>query len=110
MRKLVYQPGEGPSREEAAKGCLSVRALAVPDDAAAKEKAAGSLRYVGGLYQMTAVLVCEAAATILAGDGEGGVPARRLGGGLMTPATLGMGYLERLRKGGVEIETGFLWA
>ncbi|KAI9665201.1 MAG: hypothetical protein M1831_002211 [Alyxoria varia] len=112
MRKLVYKPGEGPTREQAAKGHLSVRALAIPDspDAAeTKTKAAGSLNFSGGMYQMTAVLVCEAAATILDESVEGEVlPARELGGGLLTPATLGMGYVERLRRGGVAIETGFM--
>lgn len=31
-------------------------------------------------------------------------PAHKMGGGLLTPATLGEGYLERVRKGGLFTE------
>jgi short subunit dehydrogenase-like uncharacterized protein len=62
----------------------------------------GRMRYDGSLYYLTGMLLAEAAITI-ARD-ENSTPAHEIGGGLLTPATLGRSYLERVQKGGLFTE------
>jgi hypothetical protein len=51
---------------------------------------------------VTALFLCEAAMVLLK---DNDVPAKKLGGGVMTPATLGPPFIERLDKAGFKIET-----
>ena len=60
----------------------------------------GRMRYDGSMYYLTGMLLAEAAITIAREE----TPAHKMGGGLLTPATLGEGYLERVRKGGLFTE------
>lgn len=61
-----------------------------------------SARYVyeGSLYYCSALMGVEAALSIL---GEK-TYAHEIGGGILTPATLGMPFVERLRNAGIKIE------
>lgn len=61
-----------------------------------------SARYVydGSLYYCSAAMGVEAALSIL---GEK-TYAHGIGGGILTPATLGMPFIERLRNAGIKIE------
>lgn len=61
-----------------------------------------SARYVyeGSLYYCSALMGVEAAFSIL---GEK-TYAHDIGGGILTPATLGMPFVERLRNAGIKIE------
>lgn len=61
------------------------------------------MRWNGGMYDLTGVFLAEAAVTIARDN----TFAHELGGGVLTPATLGSAYLERLQKAGLihEIRT-----
>lgn len=104
LRRLVTQPGQGPSKEVEARGMIEQKGLALPDGGA-KEKVVGSIRYKGGMYWYTALLVAEAAATILSDSDS--IAASKMGGGFCTPATLGDAYADRLRERGVKLETQY---
>lgn len=52
------------------------------------------------MYYFTGLALAEAAMVVLRG---GETEAKKLGGGILTPATLGDEYVERLRKVNTEI-------
>jgi short subunit dehydrogenase-like uncharacterized protein len=60
----------------------------------------GRMRYDGSMYYLTGMLLAEAAITIARDQ----TPAHKMGGGLLTPATLGEAFLERVKKGGLVTE------
>lgn len=103
IRRLVTQPGQGPTAEAFATDVLDFRAIAVADDTSdGKEKRAmAKLRYDGGMYYFTGLLLAEAAMVLL--DNEEDL-VKELGGGLLTPACLGYSFIERLQKANVKIE------
>ena len=105
LRPLLTKPGNGPSKETEARGQIEQKGVAIPDGGG-KGRAVGNLRWKGGMYQFTAVVLAEAAATILI-DGNA-TPAGKIGGGFCTPATLGEAYAERLRNGSIKIEAQYL--
>lgn len=53
------------------------------------------------MYLITGIFVVEAAMTLLKSDTE----AKKLGGGVLTPATLGQPFITRLENAGLNIET-----
>ena len=59
------------------------------------------MRYDGSMYFLTGMLLAEAAITIARDEKT---LAHSLGGGVLTPATLGEPYLERVKKGGLKTE------
>ncbi|KAG6043522.1 hypothetical protein E4U39_004411 [Claviceps sp. Clav50 group G5] len=98
VKKFVYQPGEGVSREDMAREELEYRGTASPDLASNPTKKQAFCRawYHGGLYTLTGVFLAQGALTILEDDLE-------LDGGLYTPACLGQGYVDRLNSAGFKI-------
>lgn len=101
LRNIVYQPGQGPTRESTKNDIVHYRAIATAD-CPEKNRVFGMMRWKGtSMYHLTAVYLVEAAAVLLRDDG---VTERKLGGGLLTPATLGQAYIDRLMKAGVVIE------
>ena len=104
LRSLVFQPGQGPSPEQAAKEEIEAFAVALPDGQS-KKKGWGHIQWRGSMYGFTAVLVSEAAATIL---NDKDISAKKLGGGVLTPATLGFPYIDRLVRAGTVFETKVL--
>lgn len=104
LRSLVFQPGQGPTPEQAAKEEIEAFAVALADGQS-KKKAWGHIQWKGSMYGFTAVLVSEAAATIL---NEQDISAKGLGGGVLTPATLGLPYIDRLIRAGTMFETKVL--
>jgi len=60
----------------------------------------GRFAFDGGLYHLTGIFASEAAITLLRDD----TLAKQIGGGFLTPATLGGAYIERLQKAGVKID------
>ncbi|KAH8660015.1 Saccharopine dehydrogenase-domain-containing protein [Xylariales sp. PMI_506] len=99
IRKLSYQPGNGPDREESRKEYIEIRGCAEPDPKREDgKKAFGKAYYHGSMYYMTATLLASAALTILQED-------LGLEGGLYTPAFLGQGYVDRLGEAGFKIES-----
>ena len=102
---FVHQPGEGPSRESTAKDRVEFRAIATADTEGSK-RATAICGFNGSAYDFTGVLMAEAAISIVR-DGNNS-PAREIGGGILTPATLGQAYVDRLRNAGVVLEASML--
>lgn len=122
VRRFVFQPGQGPSREDAAKDYLEFRGVATPDVQPASGKRAQNALcrawYQGGMYQrkwpllkyrirqltqthmgtVTAVCLSQGVLTLLEDD-------IGLSGGIYTPACLGQVYIDRLNEYGFKIET-----
>ncbi|GME33541.1 Saccharopine dehydrogenase / Homospermidine synthase [Neofusicoccum parvum] len=99
MKKLIYQPGEGPQIESTKNDYAYYKAVGVADSSK-KERAIAEFKFHGSMYRWTGLAIAEAAMVILRG---GETEAKRQGGGILTPATLGDEYVERLRKVNTEI-------
>lgn len=103
IRRFVTQPGQGPSAEATAKDSVEFRAIGVADDdnsSGKEKKAMARMRYEGGMYYFTGLLLAEGAMVLLENEDLVG----QLGGGLLTPACLGEKFIERLRNVNVKIE------
>ncbi|KAI1765092.1 hypothetical protein GGR53DRAFT_491504 [Hypoxylon sp. FL1150] len=99
LRKYVCQPGEGPSKEDQKKEYIQLQGVATPDIQPSGGKQAWcNAEFKGGMYNLTAVLLSQAACTILQDD-------IKLSGGVYTPACLGHGYIDRLNNVGFRLET-----
>lgn len=97
LKSLVTQPGGGPDRQARSKELLEYRGIAVPDDEETTQKAFATARYDGSPYVLTAILLAEAAATVLQDD-------VKLDGGIYTPACLGQSFIDRLDSAGFHFE------
>ena len=64
------------------------------------------MSFAGDMYSLTAILLAEAAMVLLKPDRENW--AQKIGGGVLTPATLGDQFVERVKAGGLKIEVGVL--
>ena len=64
------------------------------------QKVKASFVYEGSLYGCSAFMGVEAASVIL---GNEITPAHVIRGGILTPALLGMPYVEKLRNAGVQL-------
>ena len=93
LKKLIYQPGDGPTRESTAGDFLEYRVIATADTPEGNKRAMAKMRWKGSMYDMSGTFLAEAAMTILK-DEE--TEAKKLGGGILTPATLGKKFIERL--------------
>lgn len=103
MSKFVYAPGQGPRKEDCARDMVEYRAVAIPDvDTPKPKRALGRLIYNGDMYTLTAVFLAEAAMVILYHEAKIKKVSR---GGMVTPATLGQEFVDRLDKVGCHIET-----
>lgn len=106
VKKFVYAPGEGPKREDSVNDVVEFRAVATADqDTARPRRALGKLRFHGGLYPLTGLLLAEAAMVILKNEEKVKKVSRC---GIVTPATLGQEFVDRLDKVGCHIETKLL--
>lgn len=99
--KLVYAPGTGPTKEEHKADFAEWRAVGYPDSTS-QQHAMAKMRYKGSAYEFTGMSLAEGAACILYDEEEN--TARKMGGGVLTPATLGQRYLDRLDRHGMNIE------
>ncbi|KAF2819346.1 hypothetical protein CC86DRAFT_375190 [Ophiobolus disseminans] len=100
IKKFVIQaPGEGPSRESMKNDFMSYRGVGVAEDG--KGKVTAKLDIAHGGYVATAITLSAAAQVILRGR-LGDTEAGRLGGGILTPATLGDEYVKTLNDFGVK--------
>jgi short subunit dehydrogenase-like uncharacterized protein len=106
LKKLIYAPGDGPSEEECKTHRAEYRAVAVADVATPEPKPRAFCRawFEGGMYHLTALLLTEAAITLLKDD----VVAKKFGGGVLTPATLGQPYIDRVNGAGFRFEVRML--
>jgi short subunit dehydrogenase-like uncharacterized protein len=107
LAKIVTQPGSGPSEEEGNKHFIEYRGVAVTAEGHRHQKVSGKWYFQGSAYVLTAITLVEGAATILYGK-PADVPAKKMKGGMLTPATLGDSYVEKLRSAGVVVETRLL--
>jgi short subunit dehydrogenase-like uncharacterized protein len=103
-RFVIPAPGEGPSKEEMKKEFMSYRAVGIADTEA-KERVKATLDVAHGGYGATGLTLSAAAAVLLRGRLEE-TEAGRLGGGLLTPATLGEQYVRKLDEFGMKIRVG----
>ncbi|KAF2119729.1 Saccharopine dehydrogenase-domain-containing protein [Lophiotrema nucula] len=103
IKRVAFKPGDGPSPEDTKNDVQSYKAIATADHASMRRSYA-TLHYDGSMYYMTAITLTEAALVISRG---GDCLGKRLGG-MITPATLEMEYVERLQKADIEIEWGML--
>ncbi|RYP14404.1 hypothetical protein DL765_006393 [Monosporascus sp. GIB2] len=101
LRRFIYKPGEGPSREEGANNYFEVRGVATPDaDSSARKQALCRAWYSGSMYYLTGILLAQAACTLLQDD----APLEGAGGGIYTPACLGQEYIDRVHQHGFKFE------
>jgi short subunit dehydrogenase-like uncharacterized protein len=102
LKRFVFQPGEGPSKESSRRDRIEYRAIATVDSADPNDpkRITGRMAWDGSLYYLTGVFLAEAAITILRDE----TPAAAMGGGSLTPAALGAPFLERLQKAGLRTD------
>ncbi|KAL9122603.1 MAG: hypothetical protein Q9187_000835 [Circinaria calcarea] len=100
LKKCVYKPGEGPTKEAAKRSFIEYRAIATADTQS-RTRAFARVRWNGSLYSLTGVLLAEAAILVL----RDRATAKNLGGGLLTPAMLGQPFIDRLKRVGLIFET-----
>ncbi|KAH6625655.1 Saccharopine dehydrogenase-domain-containing protein [Boeremia exigua] len=97
---LITPPGEGPSRESMKNDFMSYRAVGVAEGSG--QKVTGKLDCGHGGYAATAITLAAAAHVILRGKLDE-TEASRLGGGILTPATLGEQFVDTLNEFGMKI-------
>ncbi|UNI14293.1 hypothetical protein JDV02_000937 [Purpureocillium takamizusanense] len=98
VKRFVYQPGEGRTKEEMAKEEIEYRGVATPDTPTAPGKQAYCRAWFhGSMYSLTAVFLAQGALTLLEDDVE-------LDGGVYTPACLGQGFVDRANTAGFKID------
>jgi short subunit dehydrogenase-like uncharacterized protein len=103
-RFVIPTPGDGPSKEAQKGDFLSYKAVGIADTPK-KERVVGRLDTAFGAYPATGLTLAAAADVILRGN-LGKTEAGRLGGGILTPATLGEQYVEKLNAFGMKISVG----
>ena len=100
-KKFLYAPGEGADKDTTRHEYLEYRAVATADQEGPNPKRAfAKLRWDGGLYHFTGVCLAEAAMVLLSDEKL----VRRLDGGLLTPATLGQPFIDRMKNAGLVFE------
>ena len=102
LRRRLPLPGAGPARDTIKEDFLHYRAVGVADTERG-ERALAQFEWGGSAYMLTGVTLAEAAMVVLRGDLKATEAGRR-GGGLLTPATLGGQFIERLTKVGVKMD------
>lgn len=104
VRHFVIQPGQGPDVEQTKTQDLEFRGVALPDPPDSTGKQVYCRAYfTGGMYYLTAMLLAEAAETLLQDD-------LQLPGGIYTAACMGQRYIDRLEKSGFKFETKIISA
>ena len=97
---LQGSPGQETSNES-----LEFRAIATADQNSPRPRRAfARLRWEGSVYYFTGLCLAEAAMLIL-NDGD---LVQRLDGGILTPATLGQAFIDRMMRAGVKFEVYML--
>ena len=105
MRKFVYAPGEGATRDATRKDFIEFRAVATPDEEGPNPRhASGKLRWDGGNYFFTGVCLAEAAMVLLKEHDL----VKQLEGGLLTPAMIAEPFIQRMVNSGMIFEVAIL--
>ena|SRR5437773_10049422 len=88
-----------------AKSYIAYKAIAIADDdSPSAQRALATMEFRGSGYYLTGVFLAEAAITILRDD----TTAKALGGGFLTPATLGQPFINRLADAKFSLQTRIL--
>ena len=104
-KRFLYAPGEGADEKNTRHECLEYHAIATADQEGFNSRRAfAKLRWDGSLYLFTGICLAEAAMVLL-NDEE---LVRRLDGGLLTPATLGQQFIDRMKIAGLMFEVRML--
>ena len=99
-----YSPGTGPTKEASKNDAFELRGIAVAEQLSkVPRKAMASLRFEGGMYELTALFLAEAAMTLLDGKANEEVK-KQFGAGFLTPACLGDTFVEKVKEAGVKID------
>ena len=97
-KKFLYAPGEGADKDTARHDYLEFHAVATADQVGLNPRRAfAKLRWDGNLYHFTGVCLAEAAMVLLSDEKL----VQRLDGGLLTPATLGQPFIDRMKNAGL---------
>lgn len=105
VKKFIYAPGEGRSKDDTTGEAIEFRAIATADgDTDEPKRASARFRYDGGGYYLTGLLLAEAAMVLIQDTDI----VERQGGGVLTPAVLGQSFIDRVQAAGVEFETRLL--
>ncbi|TGZ85431.1 hypothetical protein EX30DRAFT_314478 [Ascodesmis nigricans] len=98
-----FAPGEGPNEEQRKNNMIEYHGIAEADDDSETPRKA-FVNFKGpDPYEVTAILMVEVALAILHDKNS---LARKLGGGVLTPATVASPHLiQRLDRAGIHIET-----
>ena len=101
VKRFVYAPGEGRSKDLTKNEVMEFQAIGIADQGVpSPARAFAKFKWEGGMYHLTGVLLAEAAILILRDE----TLAKRLGGGLLTPAMLGQSFIDRLKDAGIIFE------
>lgn len=96
---------QSPPTHDTSNEALEFRAIATADQSCPKPRRAfARLRWEGSVYYFTGVCLAEAAMLIL-NDKE---LVQKLDGGILTPATLGQAFIDRMIRAGVNFEVEML--
>ncbi|CAI9626230.1 saccharopine dehydrogenase [Alternaria burnsii] len=99
LKVVIPSPGQGPSKESMKKDFMHYRGVGSTEDG---RKVIANLEVAHGGYVATAMTLSAAAKVILRGRLEES-EAGKLGGGILTPATLGDQYVKTLNEFGMKI-------
>ena len=104
-KKLLDARDQVADEQATRRECLEYHAIATADQKGLNPRRAfAKLRWNGGLYHFTGVCLAEAAMVLLNDEKL----VRRLDGGLLTPATLGKPFIDRLKNAGLVFEVEML--
>ncbi|KAJ5690686.1 hypothetical protein N7462_005078 [Penicillium macrosclerotiorum] len=103
LRRFIYQPGQGPTTQASQHDRLEYHAVAKADqDVPAPKRVFGKFTFEGSMYVLTGLLLAEAAMVILDEEEKVKKVSR---GGIVTSATLGQDFVDRIDKVGCKIDT-----
>jgi short subunit dehydrogenase-like uncharacterized protein len=103
VRRFIFVPGQGPTMEASKNDRLEYHAVATADqEGPAPKRVFGKFSYDGSLYVLTGLLLAEAAMVILKDEDKVKKVSR---GGIVTSATLGQDFVDRIEKVGCRIDT-----
>ncbi|KAF3384993.1 putative trans-acting enoyl reductase [Penicillium rolfsii] len=103
VRKFIFAPGQGPTMEASKNDRIEYHAVATADqEGPAPKRVFGKFTYHGSLYVLTGLLLAEAAMTILQEEEKVKKVSR---GGIVTSATLGQEFVDRIENVGCRIDT-----
>ncbi|GKZ22572.1 hypothetical protein AbraIFM66951_006443 [Aspergillus brasiliensis] len=105
LRWLAPRPGTGPQLKPGEKHFVEWKATVAAADGSEESRVLGVMRMETDVYSVCAILVSEAGLTllqVLEEKEEGDSLVKKLGGGILTPASLGIRYVQRLEKAGLQ--------